>query len=96
MLTNARFGTRSTTKAIGFIAVLCLFMVTAHGATITVANLNDSGAGSLRDAITAAVNGDTIMFDTTLVASGPATITLSTAGSQAYGPSAFLISKRIT
>ena len=49
-------------------------MQIAHAATITVTNTNDSGAGSLRDAIATANNGDTINF------SVPAnsTITLST------------------
>ncbi|HWX83247.1 MAG TPA: FG-GAP-like repeat-containing protein, partial [Xanthobacteraceae bacterium] len=36
-------------------------------ATITVTNLNDSGAGSLRDAISTAAPGDTINFDPGLV-----------------------------
>ena len=31
-------------------------------ATITVTNLNDSGAGSLRDALSLANNGDTVTF----------------------------------
>jgi hypothetical protein len=35
----------------------------ARAATITVTNLNDTGAGSLRAAITAHASGDTINFD---------------------------------
>jgi hypothetical protein len=35
----------------------------AHAATITVTNANDSGAGSLRQAIAVAIAGDTIHFD---------------------------------
>ena len=44
------------------------------GATLTVDNCNDSGPGSLRDAIAAAVSGDTIDFDANLACS---TITLT-------------------
>src|SRR5437868_5433807 len=45
---------------------------TAHASTITVTNTNDSGAGSLRDAIANAISGDTITF------AAPGTITLTT------------------
>jgi MBG domain len=38
----------------------------AHAATITVTNNDDSGSGSLRDAIAAANPGDTIVFDSSL------------------------------
>src|SRR5258708_29325091 len=41
--------------------------------TIAVTNTNDSGLGSLRDAIASAASGDTINFNLTF----PATITLS-------------------
>jgi hypothetical protein len=37
-----------------------------HGNTLTVTSTLDSGAGTLRDAIAAAVDGDTIQFDTAL------------------------------
>ncbi|MBI5032175.1 MAG: hypothetical protein HZB51_16720 [Chloroflexi bacterium] len=37
-----------------------------QAATITVTNTNDSGAGSLRQAITSAAAGDTIVFDSSL------------------------------
>src|SRR5262249_62277799 len=50
-----------------------LTAVPVFGATtITVANTNDSGGGSLRAAIESAVSGDTIDFNLSL----PATITL--------------------
>lgn len=42
-----------------------------------VSNINDSGAGSLRDAIANANNGDTIRFNTSLIAGGSDTIKLS-------------------
>jgi hypothetical protein len=45
---------------------------TVHSATITVINTNDSGAGSLRQALADASDGDTIDFSVTT----PATITL--------------------
>jgi hypothetical protein len=35
----------------GLLALLCLLSVASHAATFTVINLNDSGAGSLRDAV---------------------------------------------
>lgn len=47
----------------------------AHAATITVTNTNDSGAGSLRQAVIGAASGDTILFAAGL--SGQ-TITLTT------------------
>ncbi len=46
------------------------------GATITVTNTNDTGAGSLRAALASAVSGDTIDFN---LSSLPATITLTSA-----------------
>jgi hypothetical protein len=61
------------------IPLLCLATLLswspAAGATITVANTNDDGAGSLRAAIESAVSGDTINFNVSL----PATITLQSA-----------------
>jgi hypothetical protein len=57
----------------------------AHAATLTVVNTNDSGAGSLRQAIADAAPGDTIDFDAGL--SGQ-TITLTTGE--------LLISKNLT
>ena len=54
--------------------VCCWAVAPAHAATITVANTNDSGAGSLRQAISSAAAGDTISF----AASVTGTITLNT------------------
>src|ERR1041385_3594079 len=54
------------------LSTLCLMALSTQAATITVMNMNDSGAGSLRQAIADAVNGDTIDFGVT------GTITLAT------------------
>jgi hypothetical protein len=62
--------------------------------TFTVVNANDSGAGSLRQAILDATKHrglDTIGFAPSLTASGPATIALSTIGDLSAGKSAFLV-----
>ena len=49
-------------------AVLTAISANIFGATVTVTNPNDSGAGSLRDAIASAASGDTIGFDLPLPA----------------------------
>src|SRR6266496_133247 len=46
-------------------ALFCAVAIPAHAATITVTNTNDSGAGSLRQALADANNGDTITFAVT-------------------------------
>src|SRR5215216_754803 len=45
------------------LGALCLIALTTEAATITVTNTNDIGAGSLRQAIADASDGDTIDFD---------------------------------
>ena len=54
------------------LSALCLIALSTQAATITVSNTNDSGAGSLRQALANANDGDTIRFGTT------GTITLTT------------------
>src|SRR6267378_1229606 len=51
---------RATTFAIGLL--LCAVAIPAHATTITVTNTNDSGPGSLRQALADASDGDTITF----------------------------------
>src|SRR5258705_13377049 len=48
------------------LSALCLIAPRTQAATITVANTNDNGPGSLRQALADAVNGDTINFDPSL------------------------------
>jgi len=54
------------------LSALCLIALSTQAATITVTNTNDSGAGSLRQAISDAHNGDAINLGVT------GTITLAT------------------
>jgi len=49
------------------LSALCLAALSAEAATITVINASDSGAGSLRQALADANDGDTIDFDASLV-----------------------------
>ena len=55
---------RTTTFAIVAL-LLCAVAIPVHAATITVTNTNDSGPGSLRQALANANNGDTINFAVT-------------------------------
>lgn len=68
-----------------------LGLASADGATVT--NTNDSGPGSLRDAIATAPSGDTITFAAGLAGQ---TITLSSVGDSTFGPSALLVNKTLT
>ena len=56
----------------GIFILWILSSVLVHGATITVTNTNNAGAGTLRQAITDAAAGDDIIFSVT------GTITLTT------------------
>ena len=59
--------------------IWCLFLTLAlTGQTLTVQNLDDSGIGSLRDAISQANSGDTIRFNPTLITQGSDTLVLDT------------------
>src|SRR6476659_2480177 len=48
------------------LSALCIVALSTQAATITVTNTNDSGAGSLRQALVDAVDGDTINFNSSL------------------------------
>ena len=48
------------------LSALCLIALSAQATTITVSNINDSGAGSLRQALADANDGDTINFNSSL------------------------------
>jgi hypothetical protein len=51
--------------AVTAVLLLAATTMSAHAATITVTNTNDSGPGSLRQALANANNGDTINFAVT-------------------------------
>ncbi len=63
-----------------FLAVLVSIFVWqfSHANTLLVANTNDAGTGSFRDAVTNAVDGDTIRFNPALLANGNDTIKFGT------------------
>ncbi len=60
-----------------FCALLALTPLSSLAATLTVSNLNDSGAGSLRGQIAAAAAGDTINFSVTGTITLGSTLTIS-------------------
>ena len=64
---------RATTFAIS-VLLLCAVVIPTHATTITVTNTNDSGPGSLRQALADAIDGDTVTFAVT------GTITLTSGG----------------
>ena len=66
----------------------------AHAATFTVTNANDSGPGSLRDAVdqaNAAMGADQIEFDPALTNQTLTLTTDDTTNPSAFGPTAFVI-----
>lgn len=64
------------TKTVLFIILLTISYFVNAG-SIIVQNTNDAGTGSLRDAITIANEGDTIRFNSSLIAMGSDTIKLA-------------------
>ena len=76
---------------------LCFAVISASGAIthITVQNANDSGPGSLRQAIADSTSSGTIDFTNTLFAT-PQTIVLSSTNDSTFGPSALLINKQLS
>ncbi|MCX7804930.1 MAG: right-handed parallel beta-helix repeat-containing protein [Planctomycetota bacterium] len=58
-----RIGGTVRTAAVSCPVFVVLFIGAAHAATIRVTNTNDDGDGSLRQAVVAAQNGDTLVFD---------------------------------
>ena len=90
-------------------SALCLIALSTQAATITVTNINDGGAGSLRQAIADANDGDTIdlkvtgsitlttgelLVDKQCYPSGPGASTLAVDGNQ--GGSVFHVSGGVT
>jgi len=73
------------------LAVLCA-VTPLCAATLTVTNLNDTGAGSLRDTVAAAAAGDDIVFDASLAGG---TLTLTT-GQISTGVKALTITGPVT
>jgi hypothetical protein len=63
---------------------------------ITVVNTNDSGAGSLRQAIADATSHGAINFSSALFSNGTAIVNLSTVGDGTYGPSAIRVDNQVT
>lgn len=63
---------------------------------ITVVNTNDSGFGSLRQAIADVASPGLINFSSALFSNGTAIINLSTVGDGTYGPSALRVDNELT
>lgn len=85
MFLSSAFGTpRQALRALIQLGTLALPALSARAATFTVTNTGESGAGSLRQAITdanAAAGADEIVFDATVFAAPRKTITLTTRAS---------------
>jgi hypothetical protein len=58
-----RFRIKAFLMASVLLLTLAVTVMPARAASFTVTNLDDSGAGSLRQAIIDAASGDTITFD---------------------------------
>lgn len=63
------------------VVVLAALCTSGYAATLTVTNINDSGAGSLRDTLASAASGDTIAFAPGVTGSIPLLSTLTIAQS---------------
>src|ERR1041384_416677 len=61
-LVMLRFSTLSGRKLSALFLVVLVAFATGNAATLTVTTTDDAGAGSLRDTIAAASDGDTIEF----------------------------------
>ncbi len=57
--------------------IFIFFTVLSNASIVTVQNTNDTGVGSLRNAVSTALDGDTIRFNPSLITSGNDTILLS-------------------
>lgn len=70
-----------------FLLAICLLtgLTSVKANTILVTSLNDSGVGTLRQAVSTALDGDTIRFDANLIASGSDTIKLASSISLSKG-----------
>jgi len=62
---------------------------------IIVVNANDSGAGSLRQALSDVSSPGVINFSSALFSNGPAVISLTTAGDGTFGPSALRVDNQV-
>ena len=63
-------------KQVILLISLFLFSISANSATIYVTNTDDSGVGSLREAISTANYGDIVRINNTLLSAGSNTINL--------------------
>lgn len=80
-------------RLLTLVALLCAGSLSA--ATFTVTNANDSGSGSLRDAIDQAnanAQADTILFDPSLAGATINVTSSDTSNPNQFGPTAFVIS----